>query len=279
MDIFAFERRLQVARIEEIVLNRVTRANNFRVLHPFHGTDDLHLHVERQAGGDAVRVNFVAGQPFRLQENLVRVAIGEAHHFIFDGRAIARADPFDNPRVHRAAIEVTADHVMGLLIGVRDVARHLTRMLIRRAHKREDRHWIVAMLLVEHAKIDSARVNTRRRSGFQTADAQRQFPQATRQRYGRRIARTAAAVVIKSDVNFAVEERADRQDNRFRAEFQAHLRDGTDNAIVFHDQIVNGLLEDHQIRLILQRGTHSLLVQHAICLSAGGAYGRTFAGV
>ncbi|CCJ83103.1 hypothetical protein BN134_3876 [Cronobacter dublinensis 1210] len=239
----------------------------------------MHLHVKRQAGRDAVRINFVTGEPFRLKEDLVRVAIGEAHHFIFDRRAVARPDPLDNACVHRAAIEVIADHVMGFFVGVRDVARHLARMLTRRPHERKDRHWVVAMLLIEHAEIDSARIDTRRRPGFQATDAQRQFTQSTRQRYGRRIACTAAAVVIKPDMNFAVEESTDRQHHCFGAEFKAHLRDGAHDAIVFHDQVIHGLLEDHQVRLIFQRGTHGLFVQHAIRLSAGSAHGRAFAGV
>jgi tRNA U34 5-carboxymethylaminomethyl modifying enzyme MnmG/GidA len=34
--------------------------------------------------------------------------------------------------------EVIADHVMGFLVSVGDIARHLARMLIGRSHKRED---------------------------------------------------------------------------------------------------------------------------------------------
>ena len=33
---FAFQRRLQIARIEEIVLNRIARAHNFCVFHTLH---------------------------------------------------------------------------------------------------------------------------------------------------------------------------------------------------------------------------------------------------
>jgi tRNA U34 5-carboxymethylaminomethyl modifying enzyme MnmG/GidA len=35
-------------------------------------------------------------------------------YFVFDRRAVAWTDPFDHPGVHGAAIEVIADHVMGL---------------------------------------------------------------------------------------------------------------------------------------------------------------------
>ena len=109
------------------------------------------------------------------------VAIGKAHDFVFDRRTIAWPDPFDHPSVHWAAIEVITDHVMGFLVGVGDIARHLARMLIRGSHEREDRHWVIAVLLRQHAEIDGAGVNTRWGSGFQAAYAQRQLTQTTRQ--------------------------------------------------------------------------------------------------
>ena len=129
LDEFTFQSRFQVARIEEIILNRVARADDSGIFHPLHRADNLHLHIERQAGGDAIRVNFVRGQSFRFEEDLMLVTIGKAHHFVFDRRAVAWADTFDHASVHWATIEVIADHVMGFLIGMRDVTRHLARML------------------------------------------------------------------------------------------------------------------------------------------------------
>ena len=105
------------------------------------------------------------------------VTIRKAHHFVFNGRAVTRADPFDHTGIHRAAIEVIADHFMGFFIGVRDMARHLFRMLIRTAHEGEYRHRVVTELWCQLSKIDGPGVNTRRCSCFQTADTQRQFPQ------------------------------------------------------------------------------------------------------
>ena len=207
------------------------------------------------------------------------VAIGKAHDFVFDRRAIARSDPFDHSGVHRTAIEVIADHIVGFLVSVGDIARYLARMLIRGSHEREDRHRVIAMLLRQHAEIDGARVNTRRSTGFQTTYAQRQFTQTTRQRDRRRIAGAAAAVVVQTNMNFAVKEGPDGQHYRFSAEFEAHLGDGAHDAIVFDNQIFNRLLEDHQVRLVLQRGTYCLTIKHAVSLGAGGAHCRSFAGV
>ena len=56
---------------------------------------------------------------------------------------------------------------MGFLVGMSDIARHLLWMLRCVAHKREHRHWVIAMLMLrQHTEIDGARVNTRRRTGF-----------------------------------------------------------------------------------------------------------------
>ena len=137
------------------------------------------------------------------------VAIGKAHDFVFDRRAVTRADTFNHPGVHGAAIEVAADHLMGFLVGVRDIARYLARMLIRGSHKREDRHRVIAVLLRQHAKIDGACVNTRWSTRFQAAYAQRKFTQTARQWDRRRIASATAAVVVQPNVDFAIQEGAD----------------------------------------------------------------------
>ena len=140
--------------------------------------DDLHLHVERQAGGDPVRVELVGGQSFRLDEDLVRRLVGKAGDLVLDRRAVARAYPLDHPGVHGAAIQVVADHLVGLLIGMGHVARHLARMLAGVADEGEDRARIVAMLLLHHGKIDGACIDAWWRARFEAIDAQRHFTQA-----------------------------------------------------------------------------------------------------
>ena len=70
-------------------------------VHVFHAADRAHqrqLDVEGQAGGDTVRVDLVRGQAFRFEEDVVLVLVGEAVDLVFDRRAIARADAFDDAR-------------------------------------------------------------------------------------------------------------------------------------------------------------------------------------
>ena len=75
------------------------------VFKAFHAAHERDLDVERQAGGDTVGVVFVGGQAFGFEENLVAVFVGEAVDFVFDRRAVARADAFDFAGKHRAAVE------------------------------------------------------------------------------------------------------------------------------------------------------------------------------
>ena len=165
---------------------------------------------------------------------------------------------------------------MGFFVGMRDVARYLLRMLRRIAHEREDRHRVITVLLRKHAEINGARINTWRCASLQAAYAQWQFTQTTRERNGWRIACTATAVVIQTNMNFPVQEGADGQYHRFGAEFKAHLGHSTHDAIVLNDKIFYRLLEDHQVWLVLQRGTYGLTIKHAVCLCTSGTHCRPF---
>ena len=75
------------------------------VFETFHAAHEGDLDVERQAGGDTVRIIFVRGQAFGFEENLVAVFVGEAVDFVFDRRAVARADAFNFAGKHRAAVK------------------------------------------------------------------------------------------------------------------------------------------------------------------------------
>ncbi len=169
---------------------------------------------------------------------------------------------------------------MRALVGVRDPARHLARVHVGAAHEREHRHRIeVAGLLFQHREIDGPAVDARRRARLQAPLRQLQFLQARRQRHRRRVARTAAGVVVQADVDLAVQERPRGQHNSARTELHADLRHRADDAIAFHQQIFHGLLEQHQVRLVFQPAADGRLVQHAVRLGARRADSRPLAGI
>ena len=61
----------------------------------------------------------------RLEENLVPVLFLELHHLVLDGRAVARTDALNPPRVERGEVQVLADEVVGRRVGVTAPAGHL----------------------------------------------------------------------------------------------------------------------------------------------------------
>ena len=67
--------------------------------------------------------------------------------------------------------------------------------------------------------------------------------------------------------------------NRDERRFKLQLAVYSATIGVHFNQIFNGLLEDHQIRLILQGRAYGLPIKHAIGLSASRPYGWAFAGV
>ena len=105
-----------------------------------HRAHQINLHVKRQTGGNAIRVKLVRGQSFWLQENLVLILVGKAVNFVLNRWAIAWADTLDHAGVHRRAAQTATDNLVGALIGVRDPAWNLARMLLRPPHEGEYRY-------------------------------------------------------------------------------------------------------------------------------------------
>src|SRR3970282_2610589 len=85
-----FQRVFSIARIEIIVLDRIPRARQLRAFKSLDGSYQVPLHVERQAGGDAVRVYLVGVEPFGLDENLMPVLVGETHDLVIARGAVSR---------------------------------------------------------------------------------------------------------------------------------------------------------------------------------------------
>ena len=271
--------RPQVSRVEKVVFDSVTRPGDVSVFKPLDAAHQFMLHVERQAGGNAVGIDLVGVQPLRLDEDLVTGLVGKAHHLVLDRRTVARADTFDDAGVHWRAVEAAPNQRMGLFVGVRDVAGHLFGVLLAAAAKGKYRRRFVSRLRLQLGIINAAAVDTRRRTGLQTIDAERQLPQAFRQRDGRRVTSAATLVVGLTDVDFASQKGADSQHNRTGAKIQPHLRAHADDALAFNDQIIHALLKQAEARLVFDHAANRRLVQNAIGLGTSGTHRRPLAAV
>ena len=144
-----FQRRAQIARIEKVVFDGVTGARDLRLLETAHAAHHLLLHVEGQAGGNAVGVNLAERQTFRFDENLVRRFVGKAHHLVFDRRAIARTDALDFAAKQRRAMQRLANDVVRFSLVCVMWQLICSDACRRVAHGREYRQRIVARLFLE----------------------------------------------------------------------------------------------------------------------------------
>ena len=77
----------------------------------------------------------------------------------------------------------------------------------------------------------------------------------------------------------ATEKGPDGQHYAVRCELQAHLRDHARHALALDDQVIHGLLKQHQVGLVFKAMPNGLPVQLAVGLAAGGAHGRSLAGI
>ena len=108
-------------------------------------------------------------QPFRLQEDLVPILVGEAHHLVLDRRAVARPAALDLPRVHRRAVQVRADQVVDRLVGVGDVAIEL-RLRDPVGREAERPRIVVAGLQLALREVDGAAVEPAGRAGLEARE-------------------------------------------------------------------------------------------------------------
>jgi hypothetical protein len=240
-DGLGFQRGIEAARVEVVVLDGVAGPQDVGVLQAGDGVHEVQLHVEGQAGGDAVRVDLVRVRPSGSRKIWWLCLVGEAVDLVLDGGAVARAHSFDDARKHGRAVQPAADDVVRALGGMRDPAGQLLRMLRSISEEGEHRRRVVARLHGHHREIDAAAVEARRRAGLQAAGRQLQLAQARGQADAGGIAHAAGLVVVEADVDQAGEEGAGGQHHGFGLEAQAELGDGAGDAVAGDGEVVDGL--------------------------------------
>src|SRR5690606_30178071 len=108
----------------------------------------------------------------------------------------------------------------------------------------------------EHAVVDGAPVDARRRAGLEAALRQLEFFEALAQRDGGRVAGAAAGVVLQPDMDQSVEEGPGGEHDGAGAEFQAYLCDCPDDFVALDHEVVDGLLEDPEVGLVFETGPY-----------------------
>ena len=270
----------QLTRVEVVVLDRVARTQDVRTLQAAHGLHGSQLHIKGQGRGNAVGIELVRGQPFGLQEDLVRVLVGKAVHLVFNARAVARAHTFDDTGEHGAAVEAALDDLVRTLVGMGDPAGHLLRVLRGLAQKAEHRHGIqVTWLFFQPCEVDGPTVQTRWRARLQPPLCQLQLLEPRRKAHRGWVAGTPCAVVLQAHVDASIQKCSRRQDHGTRSEAYAHLRDSAYYTVALQHQVINCLLKEPKVGLVFQTAPNGRLVQNPIGLRPRGAHRWSLAAV
>ena len=127
---------------------------------------------------------------------------------VFDTRTIARPLALNGPGEQGRAIQRAADNSVSPRMGVGDPAAALFGVLLALTEKRHHRPGLVAPLRFKRLKIHRAPVDSGRRTGFKTSDAQRPRAQPRGQGLGRRIAGPTARTASQAHVHLPAEKSA-----------------------------------------------------------------------
>src|SRR5204862_80504 len=178
------ERGLQVPRIEEVVLDRITGARQVRVLEAPDSAHELALHIEREARRDAVRVDLVSVEPLGLDEDLVRRLVRKAHHLVLDRGAVAGPHTLDRAGEHGRSIRRGPDDLVSSLVCLRYETIYLLGVLISMPKERKGRCGVIprpvglgaggahrrTLAGIQRAELDSGAVRTARHGAAERVD-------------------------------------------------------------------------------------------------------------
>ena len=230
------QRSMQGARIDVIVFDRVARNFHHDMLQPMHGPKHVQLHVGGQRSADAVGIDQMRVEPFRLEEYLMAVPIGEAMDLVLDGRAIARPARIDRAGEKRRAMQIRADDVVTALVGARDRAEKLRIT----PPSRQGGHGPalgVGRLLGKARPSDAAPVQPRRRAGLEARHGQCRIPHLRRKPLRRSLADPAADDALLAPEERSAKKGSRAQHHRMRADPGAVGQQQPHHPSLFEDQL------------------------------------------
>src|SRR5690606_30895988 len=166
-----------------------------------------------QRSADAIGVNPVSRESFRLEEYLVTVAITEAMDLVLDGRTVTRPGRFDRAGEQGRAVQALANDRVSLSIGPGDRTEQL-RIKPAARHRRHRPGIGVRWLLGQPAPIDRAAIEPWGCSGLQPGHRQRRFAQLQGQLVRRSFAHSAAYQAFLPPEQGPAQEGPGAQDDR-----------------------------------------------------------------
>ncbi len=116
------ERRAQRSRLNEVVFDGIPRSQHDGIFQARQRGHELLLNCSRKAHGKTVDVNLIGLYPFGLEENLVPLAMREAHDLILEGGAVTRANARNLAIKERRCRDIAPHEVVNALRGVEQMA-------------------------------------------------------------------------------------------------------------------------------------------------------------
>ncbi len=165
------------------------------------------LDLLRERGRNAVRIDGVIVEPFRLEEDLVAVPLPETDDLVLDRRAIARAPAIDLAGIHRRTMDIRPDDGVGGLGGPGDAALDL-RVLDPGGQGRERLRRLIARLHIQRGPVDGPAIETGRRAGLQAAEGKADPLQRLGKPHRRRLPDPAGRDLLLADMDQAAQEGA-----------------------------------------------------------------------
>ena len=269
-------------RVDVIVFDGVAGADDTGPLQAGNGGYQGLLHIQGEAGGNAVGIAFLAIQSFRLHKNLMALPVGKTGDFILDGRAVACACAGDNSGKQGGAVQPGPDDVVGAFVGPGNVTGSLrqTRPLPSEA---EARRGAVSLLNFHTGEVDAVGQQTRRGAGFKSPQFQTVGPQRVRKSFSRCVAQPAAGHVGQPHMDEAAQKCACGQQHVARDEGFAQGGGDALNSFaarrVFRHDIRHHILPDGQVGLGEQVALDRSSILLAVDLRPSRPYRRAFAAV
>ena len=276
------KRRIKLARIDIVVFDRIAEPLDLDMLKPVNLTDESFLHILRQRRRNPVRIDRVAilrtRKTFRLEEDLVFVAIGKPLHLVLDRRAIARTTSRDRAGIDRRLVQVVADHRVDLGRRPGDPARNL-RHRDPVIQERERDRLRIRFLHLQIRPVDARCAKPRRRPRLQPAHLQAQPIKTIRQPDRRRLADASRRNALLADMDQPFEERPCRHHDSARAPRPARKPDDAGHPAFairrrLDDQILNSVLDQGEVGVFAQDVLHRFAIEFPVRLCPGPAHRR-----
>ena len=158
-----------------------------------YGLQYFFLNLDRQAGRQAVDIDFLVAHPLRFQVKMVPFLVGELDDLVFDRRAIAGADALDFSRIQWRQMQMIADDRSDRRGRIAQMAEDPVLYFAFAEHGKRQGRFITG-LGNESFPFDAVGMQPHRRPGFQAQDSKPQGGYIFSQKLGRRLIGPAGGV-------------------------------------------------------------------------------------